>query len=73
MPLLAEFKQPMRLLKAETFALCLAACHPGTTLHAKRFVAGIVAYAFGPLDLIPDFIMISTDTALAVKWFRHRF
>ena len=58
MPLLAEFKQRARRLKAETFALYLVARHPGTPWYAKLFVAGIVAYAFSPIDLIPDFVPV---------------
>jgi len=58
MLLLAEFKQRTRQLKAETFTLYLAARHPGTPWYAKLFVAGIVAYAFSPIDLIPDFVPV---------------
>jgi uncharacterized membrane protein YkvA (DUF1232 family) len=58
MRLLAEFKQRARRLRAETFALYLAARHPGTPWYAKLFVAGIVAYAFSPIDLIPDFVPV---------------
>lgn len=58
MPLLAEFKQRARRLKAETFALYLAARHPETPWYAKLLIATIVAYAFSPIDLIPDFIPI---------------
>ena len=47
-----------RALKAETYVLYLAARHPGTPWHAKLLVAGIVAYAFSPIDLIPDFIPV---------------
>jgi len=32
--------------------------HPGTPWYAKLFVAGIVAYAFSPIDLIPDFVPV---------------
>ena len=77
MPLLAEFKQRVHRLKAETFALYLVARHPGTPWYAKLFVAGIVAYAFSPIDLIPDFvpvlgylddlILIPMGIALAIK------
>jgi uncharacterized membrane protein YkvA (DUF1232 family) len=55
---LARFKQRVRELKAETFALYLAARHPRTPWYAKVLVAGIVAYAFSPIDLIPDFIPV---------------
>jgi uncharacterized membrane protein YkvA (DUF1232 family) len=58
MPLLTELKQRARRLKAETFALYLAVRHPGTPWYAKLFVAGIVAYAFSPIDLIPDFVPV---------------
>ena len=56
--LLADFKQRVGRLKAETFALYLVARHPGTPWYAKLFVAGIVAYAFSPIDLIPDFVPV---------------
>jgi uncharacterized membrane protein YkvA (DUF1232 family) len=75
--ILSEFKQRARRLKAETFALYLAARHPQTPWYAKLFVAGIVAYAFSPIDLIPDFvpvlgylddlILIPMGIALAIK------
>lgn len=54
----AGFKQHVRQLKSETFALYLAARHPRTPWYAKLLVAGIVAYAFSPIDLIPDFVPI---------------
>ena len=58
MALVAELKQRARRLKTETFALYLVARHPGTPWYAKLFVAGIVAYAFSPFDLIPDFVPV---------------
>jgi hypothetical protein len=58
MPLVAELKRRARRLKTETFALYLVARHPGTPWYAKLFVAGIVAYAFSPFDLIPDFVPV---------------
>lgn len=58
MALLAELKQRARHLKSETFALYLAARDPGTPWYAKLLVAGIVAYAFSPIDLIPDFVPV---------------
>ena len=45
-------------LKQETFALYLAARHRDTPWYAKLLVAGIVAYALSPIDLIPDFIPV---------------
>jgi uncharacterized membrane protein YkvA (DUF1232 family) len=58
MVLLDELKQRARHLKAETFALYLAARDPRTPWYAKLLVAGIVAYAFSPIDLIPDFVPV---------------
>lgn len=55
---IARFKQCVLHLKSETFALYLAARHPRTPWYAKLFVAGIVAYALSPIDLIPDFIPV---------------
>lgn len=77
MTLLDKLRQRARLLKTETYALYLAARHPGTPWYAKILVAGIVAYAFSPIDLIPDFvpvlgylddlILIPLGIALAIK------
>ena len=58
MPLLASLKERARHLKSETLVLWLAARHPGTPWYAKLFVAGIVAYALSPIDLIPDFVPV---------------
>lgn len=81
MEFLAELKQRARHLKSETFALYLAARDPRTPWYAKLLVAGIVAYAFSPIDLIPDFvpilgylddlILIPLDIALAIKLVPH--
>jgi uncharacterized membrane protein YkvA (DUF1232 family) len=81
MAFLAELKQRARHLKAETFALYLAARDPRTPWYAKLLVAGIVAYAFSPIDLIPDFvpvlgylddlILIPMGIALAIKLIPH--
>jgi uncharacterized membrane protein YkvA (DUF1232 family) len=58
MSLIQDFRQRARRLKAETLSLYLAARHPQTPWYAKLFVAGIVAYALSPIDLIPDFVPI---------------
>ena len=58
MSFLAQFKQRVRALKAETLALYLAARHPQTPWYAKLLVGAIVAYALSPIDLIPDFVPI---------------
>jgi uncharacterized membrane protein YkvA (DUF1232 family) len=57
-PPIENLKKRVLHLKGETFALYLAARHPDTPWYAKVFVAGIVAYAFSPIDLIPDFIPV---------------
>jgi uncharacterized membrane protein YkvA (DUF1232 family) len=56
--MLGTLKQRARQLKSETFTLYLAARHPQTPWYAKLLAAGIVAYAFSPIDLIPDFIPV---------------
>jgi uncharacterized membrane protein YkvA (DUF1232 family) len=58
MAVITKLKQRARGLKAETFALYLAARDPRTPWCAKLLVAGIVAYAFSPIDLIPDFVPV---------------
>lgn len=58
MAFLAVLRQRARRLKAETLALYLAARDPRTPWYAKLLVAGIVAYALSPIDLIPDFVPV---------------
>ena len=53
-----RFRERVRRLKSEKFALALAARHPKTPWFAKAFIAGIVAYAISPIDLIPDFVPV---------------
>jgi len=55
---LAQFKQRVRELESATLALYLAARHPATPWYAKLLATGIAAYAFSPIDLIPDFIPV---------------
>lgn len=55
---ITKLKQYARVLKRECYALYLASRHPLTPWYAKVFVAIVVAYAFSPIDLIPDFIPI---------------
>ena len=47
-----------RRLKRETYALFLAYRDPRVPWYAKALAACVVAYAFSPLDLIPDFIPV---------------
>src|SRR3954469_24441117 len=45
-------------VKRQIFILYLAYKDPRVSWYAKLFAAGVVAYAFSPIDLIPDFIPI---------------
>ena len=54
----AGLRSRARALKIELIALALAARHPGTPWYARLVVAGCVAYALTPVDLIPDAIPI---------------
>ena len=45
-------------LKQETVTLWFCMRHPRTPFVAKALAAGLVAYAFSPIDLIPDFIPV---------------
>jgi uncharacterized membrane protein YkvA (DUF1232 family) len=58
LPLAQKWRQAARALKTETLALYLAYKHPRTPWYAKGFAGLVVAYAFSPLDLIPDFIPV---------------
>lgn len=79
--MLEKLKEYVRHLKIETFALYLASRDPRTPWYAKLLVAGIVAYAFSPIDLIPDFIpvlgylddliLIPLGITLAIKLVPH--
>jgi uncharacterized membrane protein YkvA (DUF1232 family) len=79
--MIKELKQHACNLKVETFAVYLAARDPRTPWLAKLLVAGIVAYAFSPIDLIPDFIpvlgymddfiLIPLGIALAIRLIPH--
>ena len=55
---ISTWKQSAKRLKSETYALYLALKHPQVPWYAKILVAFIVAYAFSPIDLIPDFIPV---------------
>ncbi|MCL5612169.1 MAG: YkvA family protein, partial [Chloroflexi bacterium] len=79
--MLDKLKQRARTLKHETIALYFAFRDPRTPWYAKIFAALVVAYAFSPIDLIPDFIpvlgylddliLVPAGIALAVRrWFR---
>lgn len=77
MPTLATWKQQARRLKLEIYALYLAYYDPRVPWHARLFAAAVLAYAFSPIDLIPDpipvlgylddLVLIPLGTALALK------
>jgi uncharacterized membrane protein YkvA (DUF1232 family) len=64
-------------LKTELLALYLAYKDPRTPLHARALAIVVVAYAFSPIDLIPDpipvlgylddLVLIPLGIALAVR------
>lgn len=56
--MLDKFKHATRALKADTYALYLAYRDPRTPWYAKAWAALVLAYAFSPIDLIPDFIPV---------------
>jgi uncharacterized membrane protein YkvA (DUF1232 family) len=56
--LLGDLKQRAAVLKADTYALYLVARDPRTPWYAKLVAGAVVAYAFSPIDLIPDFIPV---------------
>jgi len=53
-----NWKQQASRLKSETYAIYLAYHDPRVPWYARLFAAGVVAYAFSPIDLIPDPIPI---------------
>lgn len=53
-----QLKQWARQLKKQTFLLYLAYRHPNVPWYAKVWAICVVAYAFSPIDLIPDFIPV---------------
>jgi uncharacterized membrane protein YkvA (DUF1232 family) len=57
-PVLDSLRQRARLLKRDTMALYLACRDSRTPWYAKALAGIIVAYAFSPIDVIPDFIPV---------------
>jgi uncharacterized membrane protein YkvA (DUF1232 family) len=58
MELIERWKHQARRLKVEIYALYLAYRNPRVPWYARLFAAGVVGYAFSPIDLIPDPIPI---------------
>jgi len=61
-----RWKERARYLTREVYALYWACRHPRAPWYAKVFVAGLVAYAFSPIDLVPDFIPV---LGISTSWF----
>jgi uncharacterized membrane protein YkvA (DUF1232 family) len=74
---LERWKQRARQLKREVYALYLAYKDPRVPWYARLFAGLVVAYAFSPIDLIPDpipilgylddLVLIPLGIALAIK------
>jgi uncharacterized membrane protein YkvA (DUF1232 family) len=74
---LQRWKERARALKKEVYALYLAYRDPRTPWYAKAVAALVVAYAFSPIDLIPDpipvlgylddLVLIPLGAALALR------
>ena len=56
--MLERLKRWAAELKAQLVTLWFARRHPDTPWSAKLIAALVVAYAFSPIDLIPDFIPV---------------
>jgi uncharacterized membrane protein YkvA (DUF1232 family) len=77
MRLVERWKHRARQLKIETYAVYLAYKDPRVPWYARLFAAGVVAYAFSPIDLIPDpipvlgylddLVLVPLGVALALK------
>ncbi|HZW04439.1 MAG TPA: YkvA family protein [Anaerolineaceae bacterium] len=53
-----QWKARAQKLKKEVYALYLSYRDPRVPWYAKAFTAVVVAYAFSPIDLIPDFVPV---------------
>jgi uncharacterized membrane protein YkvA (DUF1232 family) len=56
MSALDRLKVRAREIRRDAYALYLACQDPRTPWYAKLLAAAVAAYAFSPIDLIPDFI-----------------
>jgi len=54
----AKLKSRAKKIKQDIFVLVEAYKHPNTPFYVKLLSIIIVAYAFSPIDLIPDFIPV---------------
>ena len=53
-----RIKRWARTLKRDAYAIYLAARNPNTPWYVKVLATVVAAYAFSPIDLIPDFIPV---------------
>ena len=56
--MLARLRAWAAELKAQLLTLWFARSHPDTPWHAKALAVLVAAYAFSPIDLVPDFIPV---------------
>jgi uncharacterized membrane protein YkvA (DUF1232 family) len=56
--LLARLRAWAAELKAQLLTLWFARSHPDTPWYAKALAVLVAAYAFSPIDLVPDFIPV---------------
>lgn len=74
----AAFAQRMRQLKRQALTVWFVARHPRLPWGVRWLALAVAAYAFSPIDLIPDFIpvlgmlddllLIPLGVALVLKW-----
>lgn len=55
---LSAIKEQASEIKRNLTVLFLASKHPELPLFTKIWLAGVIAYAISPIDLIPDFIPV---------------
>jgi uncharacterized membrane protein YkvA (DUF1232 family) len=75
--LIGRLKRWAQRFRVEVYALYLAYKNPRVPWYARAFAAVVVAYAFSPIDLIPDpipvlgylddLVIIPLGVALAIK------
>jgi uncharacterized membrane protein YkvA (DUF1232 family) len=56
--MMERLKRWAQAVKRDLLALWLSVRDPRVPLHAKALAAGVTAYAFSPIDLIPDFVPV---------------
>lgn len=58
MSTLRQWKERARQLESQTYAVYLACRDPRVPWYAKALAGAVAAYAFSPIDLIPDAIPV---------------